>query len=127
MNSDTADEVFQQLRELLLGYAEDLDCTADDEREYALYTRHIMKNKKALFFAAAIIRKHYVSYHLMPAYVEPALLDPISPELKRRMQDKSCFNFRREDKALFRELAALTRDGYQSYVAQGYISPPARA
>ena len=127
MHSDSANEIFQQLREQLLEYAEGLTCTADNKQEYSLYTHHIMKNKKALFFAAAIIRKHYVSFHLMPVYVTPELLEGVSPELRRRMQGKSCFNFRRADEALFEQLTALTRSGYDSYVEQGYILPPARA
>ena len=45
------------------------------------------------WFAGTRLGKRYVSYYLMPVYVEPSLLDGISPELRRRMQGKSCFNF----------------------------------
>ena len=44
----------------------------------------------------------------MPVYVFPDLLDGISPELRRRMQGKSCFNFARVDTPLFAELETLT-------------------
>lgn len=53
-------------------------------------TRHIQKNKKPLFFGAVQVKKSYVSYHLMPVYLEPDLLAPSSSELKARMQGKSC-------------------------------------
>ncbi len=33
----------------------------------------------------------------------------MSPDLKKRMQGKSCFNFKTPDPVLFEELAALTR------------------
>ncbi len=52
-------------------------------------------------------------YYLMPVYVEPSLLDSVSPELKRRMQGKSCFNFTTVDEGLFAELEALTRTGHE--------------
>lgn len=52
--------------------------------------------------------KRYVSYYLMGVYGAPELLDGISPELRRRMQGKSCFNFTAIDEALFAELAQLT-------------------
>ena len=39
--------------------------------------------------------------------------DGISPELKKRMQGKSCFNFKDVDEKLFKELAALTEISYK--------------
>jgi hypothetical protein len=52
--------------------------------------------------------KRYVSYYLMGVYGDPALKAAISPELRRRMQGKSCFNFTKIDEVLFRELETLT-------------------
>ena len=52
--------------------------------------------------------KRYVSYYLMGVYGDEGLAATISPELKRRMQGRSCFNFTRVDEELFRELASLT-------------------
>ena len=44
----------------------------------------------------------------------------ISPELRRRMQGKSCFNFTKVDDGLFDELADLTERGRESYAAKGW-------
>jgi hypothetical protein len=55
------------------------------------------------------IKKRYVSYHLMPVYMAPAGVLPISDQLRRRMQGKACFNFTRIDEGLFAELSDLTR------------------
>jgi hypothetical protein len=52
--------------------------------------------------------KRYISYYLMGVYGAPDLLESISPELRRRMQGKSCFNFTKIDEAQFAELAELT-------------------
>jgi len=52
--------------------------------------------------------KRYVSYYLMSVYAQPELVASMSPELKRRMQGKSCFNFATIDEPLFAELEALT-------------------
>lgn len=48
-------------------------------------------------------------------YVFPELLDGISPELKKRMQGKSCFNFKAVDRELVRELEALTKAGFERF------------
>jgi hypothetical protein len=65
------------------------------------------------FFAAVRVGKRYVSFYLMPVYAHPELLEGISPELRRRMQGKSCFNFTSVDEALLGELAELTRVGHE--------------
>jgi hypothetical protein len=70
---------------------------------------------KEVWFGAVQIKKNYVSYHLMPVYAFPELLAGISPELKKRMQGKSCFNFTAPDENLFKELAGLTDKGHKAF------------
>ena len=53
------------------------------------------------------VGKAYVSYYLMGVY-DGELAASISPELRRRMQGKCCFNFTRIDEPLFAELESLT-------------------
>jgi hypothetical protein len=45
----------------------------------------------------------------------PDLLQGISPELKKHMQGKSCFNFRKMEPVLFSELAELTRKSAEHF------------
>lgn len=114
--------VFEALKSILHRHAKHLALITDDENRYHLDTHHRMKNNnKTLSFGAVEIKKNYVSYHLMPVYVNPSLLDSISEPLKRRMQGKSCFNFRSIEPEQNDELASLTESGYQFYVEEGYI------
>lgn len=113
--------VFSELRKLLKVYAEQLVCVCDADDDYYLNTLHIMKNKKPLFFGAAQIKKNYVSYHLMPVYVFPELLQDISLELRQRMQGKSCFNFKSIDAKMLAELGTLTQAAYVKYKAEGFV------
>jgi len=113
--------VFAELKSIMAPYAKKIATKKDDESELYVDTNHIQKNKKPLFFGAVQLKKSFVSFHLMPVYVKPELLTGISPELRARMQGKSCFNFTEVDKALFKELAALTKAGFESYKAQGYV------
>ncbi len=114
-------QVFTELRKLLAPHAAKLDTKKDTATELYLDTHHIQKNKSPLFFGAVQIKKAHVSFHLMPVYVKPELLDGISPELAARMQGKSCFNFTSVQPALFKELRALTTAAYTSYKAQGFV------
>jgi hypothetical protein len=79
------------------------------------------KRPEGFYFGAVKIGKRYVSFHLMPVYVHPELLDDLSPELRKRMQGKSCFNFTRPDDALFAELARLTAAGFAQFQIDGEI------
>ena len=114
-------KAFEVLRSIMLPYASKLDCASNTKDHLYVNTKHIQKNKQPLFFGSVQIKKNYVSYHLMPVYVNPELLKSISPGLKKRMQGKSCFNFTSVDPLLLQELAALTDAGFNDYKRAGYV------
>jgi hypothetical protein len=113
--------LFTALRTILRPYAAQLVCLVDSDNEFSLNTRHLLKDKQPLWFGGVQIKKNYVSYHLMPVYLNPELLASLSPELKKRMQGKSCFNFTKADPALLAELAKLTAAAFRDYERQGYL------
>ena len=104
--------VFEQLRKILEPFEPHLLVKADAPGNYSLDTPYSEQYKKEMFFGAVQINKNYVSYHLMPVYVFPDLLDGVSPELRARMQGKSCFNFRALDRKQVKELARLTQKSF---------------
>ena len=57
----------------------------------------------------------------MPVYLYPDLLDGISPALKKRMQGKSCFNFKQVDETLLAELESLTGKGFSRFQQEGLV------
>jgi len=107
--------VFEKLRALLKPYEGKMVIVHDSASHYYLDTPYVMKNKQRLCFAAVRTGKAYVSFYLMPVYTSPDLLRNISPELKKRMQGKSCFNFKTLDERLFKELGKLTKAGFQEF------------
>ena len=114
-NTNDFDATFRALKKLLKPYERRLVVQADSENSYCLITKHIMKNKQPLWFAGVRKGKAYVSYHLIPIYACPDLARGMSPELKKRMQGKSCFNFKNVDEKLFKELAQLTKSGLERF------------
>ena len=63
------------------------------------------------YVAGTRIGKRYVSFHLMSVYTDPELMASMSPELRKRMQGKSCFNFTKVDEPLMAELESVARKG----------------
>lgn len=104
-------KVFEELKSIFKPYAKKMDVAHDTDTYYLLNTRHIMKNKQPLCFGGVRLGKNYVSFYLMTVYASPDLLKAKSPELKKRMQGKSCFNFKEVDQQLFTELKTITKAG----------------
>lgn len=107
--------VFEKLKNILKPYAEKLTLTADTADIYYIDGPYSETWKKQLFFGSAQIKKNYVSFYLMPVYMYPDLLKDISPELKKHMQGRSCFNFKKVEADLFEELAGLTSKGAEKF------------
>jgi hypothetical protein len=107
--------VFEELKKILNPYAGKLTVTADTSSVYSLDGPYSEKWKKVIYFGGAQVKKNYVSFYLMPVYMYPELLKDISPELKKHMQGKSCFNFKKVEPSLFKELETLTFEGAEKF------------
>jgi hypothetical protein len=114
--TDAFAETFQTLRGILKQSGRRLKVTADTDTEFSLASPTMVDRIGRPLFAAAVqVRKNCVSYHLMPIYMNPALMATVSPELRKRMQGMSCFNFKTIEPREAKELAALTRKGLAGF------------
>ena len=105
-----------RLREILQPLRSRLVATRDRPGDLALEIPGL--EGKPWGYVAGIRRgKRYVSYYLMSAYADPTVMASMSPELRRRMQGKSCFNFTHVDEPLFVELAEITETTFEPQVA----------
>lgn len=112
--------VFQKLKSILKPYAKKLVIKIDTPEGFSLDGAYSKKWDKELFFGATQIKKNYVSFYFMPVYMYPDLLKNISPELKKHMQGKSCFNFKKIETSLFDELSQLTEQGFERFIKEEY-------
>jgi len=112
--------VFKKLKSILKPYAKKLTVKSEGPEVYYLDGPYSGKWKKELFFGAVQIKKNYVSFYLMPVYMCPDLLKNTSPQLKKRMQGKSCFNFKKVEESLFDELSQLTKEGFERFMKEEY-------
>jgi hypothetical protein len=100
--------VFSALHAILAKHEPLMRVVRDKPGNYHLDAGYSEKWKRDIFFGGIRLNKSCVSFYLMPVYMHPELLKRVSPELKQRMQGKSCFNFNAVEPALFKELTALT-------------------
>ncbi|MEL6789807.1 MAG: hypothetical protein AAFO78_04445 [Pseudomonadota bacterium] len=99
------DDTFTALRALFKPHENALILKHDTDTNY--YLEETKTAKKPQMFGAVQIKKNYVSVHLMPVYCEPSLLESTSDTLRKRMQGKSCFNFKTRDEIPEKELSTL--------------------
>ena len=100
---------FASLSKMLRKHATGFSIKTDEPGNFYVELPSATSNAKQTFFGAVQTKKSYVSFHLMPVYADPALLNGISDSLRNRMHGKSCFNFTTEEPLLFKELDALTK------------------
>jgi hypothetical protein len=117
MNAAEFEAAFRSLKNVLRPHAKRLAVKTDTPIEYKLVTKSpspFPQHKgHPLEFGWVKIGKAYVSFHLMPLYMAA---HTISPELKKRMQGKTCFNFKSdpgpETVAELKRLTEAALDGW---------------
>ena len=127
-SSSTADfsAVFAALKPVLGSHAKKLHVVVDNDSEYTLVSaiQCPLPEKKGerIYFGAIKMGKAYVSFHLFPLYMNSELVSTISPTLKKRMQGKTCFNFRTIPEAsLLKELKTLTSAGFKIFRQRKWV------
>ena len=98
MPSDDFAAVFAALKPLLAKYQKRLTVKTDTPTEYTVLTKspspYPQHKGEPMYFGSVRKGKAYVSFHLMPLYMCEKLTGQIPPALKKRMQGKTCFNFK---------------------------------
>lgn len=111
----TFQEVFDALKPIFAKYAGRLAVQIDQPDAYYLETKTAVHKGHRLQFGGVRIGKAYVSFHLMPIYMTPKLQATISADLRKRMQGKSCFNFKTVEPDQIAELEKLTEAGFEQF------------
>ena len=114
--------LFDRIRAMIASHAAGAVPKCDKPDSYHLDTHEVRaKDGYRIYFGGVDIKKNYVSAHLFPVYTDPSLLDGISADLRKRMQGKACFNFKKLDEPLLGELKRLIDTGAARYRAEGRL------
>jgi hypothetical protein len=118
------DLAFAALKRVFENYSQDLSVKIDSPTEYKLvgqvpspFPQH---KGHPLEFGVVRVGKAYVSFHLMSLHMGKA--PSISPELKKRMQGKTCFNFQdAPPREMLAELQKLADAGFQDWKMKKWL------
>jgi hypothetical protein len=112
-------EVFVALKTILEPYAANLVLVKDEPDEFYLNLHHTRPDGYQYYFGSVKIKKNDVGYYLMALYFYPDLLESVSDALKKRLNGKTCFHFKKPEPELFAELKALTALCLQRFEKEG--------
>jgi len=118
--------IFATLKSVFREHEKDLFVKTDTAADYTLLSRvpSPFKQHKGqpMYFGQVRAGKAYVAFHLMPLYMNDELTATISPELKKRMQGKTCFNFKAvPEPELLAELTRLAAAGFAFFRTSGWV------
>jgi hypothetical protein len=113
--TDQLQVTFAALKQIYKPFASRMNVAADTDSFYYLESKTPMFRGKPMCFGMVKMGKGRVAFHLMPLYCFPEMKKNISPELKKRMQGKQCFNFAKPDAVLFAELSKLASEGARRF------------
>ena len=118
--------IFETLKSVFSKHLKKLAVEADTPIEYTLVSKlpspFPQHKRQPMYFGSVRLGKAYVSFHLMPLYMNPPLTKTISPALKKRMQGKTCFNFKTDpEPELIAELKQLTDTGFEQWSEKKWV------
>jgi hypothetical protein len=119
-------EIFATLKPVFTKYVPKLVVKEDKPTEYTLVTKKpsIFPQHKGepMWFGAIKIGKAYVSVHILALYMNPKLEANVTPELKKRMQGKACFNFKTPpEKSLIADLKKLMKAAIDDWAEKKWL------
>ena len=108
------------MKSVFAKYAKRLSVKADTPTEYTLLTKSPSPFKQhkgqPLYFGSVRLGKAYVAFHLVPLYMCPELAKCVTPALKKRMQGKTCLNFKSvPEPEVMADLKRLTEAAFKNW------------
>ncbi len=132
MNEETLQELFGKLKKLLEKNSAGLEMRKSVIGSQAkgskpalhLYGKEpvaIMGRKPQQTYLAGItMQKNFVGLYIMPIYSHTQLTRNLSPQLRKMLKGKSCFNVNQADSAILSEIDKLLKEGKAIYKKQGW-------
>jgi hypothetical protein len=126
MTSADFDAAFAALKSAFGGHEDVLVVGKDSPAVYSLLSQKTSPFKQhkgaPMWFGEVRLGKAYASFHLMPLYTNPALLKLVSSSLIKRLQGKSCFNFKTApEPETLKELKHLVGAAVKDWLEKDYL------
>ena len=118
-------QIYDELQKILSKHSPPLTVKANTSDRYELSSvkNLVVKGRKIkeMCFGGMVIHKNFVSLYFYPIYTHPQAFNDLPVELKKCHKGKSCFNFKKADAKLFKQIGKMTKDGFEIYKHEEWV------
>lgn len=127
LTPETRKTIFNRLKSALGRQCPPMVVSKDTENNFELMGNKPVpygSKKKivpGMYFSSAVARKDMVSFYFFPIYYNQREFKDVAPTAMKCLKGKTCFNFKKEDQVVEKELDALLNKGAQVWKKLGYM------
>jgi hypothetical protein len=116
-------EINSLLKKEIEKYTPPFVCKKSSEKGIELYTAKPYKMGERIYpeimFAASQVMKGHVGFYFFPLYMCPEMKEKIPAELLKTLKGKTCFNIKKLDDKLLKQVKDTLKKGYEFYKTKG--------
>ena len=75
-----------------------------------------------MYFSSVVARKDMVSFYFFPMYYHEKDYEALIPTVGKCLKGKTCFNFKKTEQVVSKELDEMLRKGVQAWKKSGYMN-----
>lgn len=117
--------MFELIKKEIRKYEKKVNVTKESDSGIETYTTkpYVMGGKTypSISFACALIMKGHVGFYLFPLYTHPEFRKELPPELGKTLKGKTCFNIKKLDDKLLKQISDTLKKAYAFYKAKGIV------
>lgn len=119
--------IFKKLKAALKKQVPPMVCFEDKPGAYGIMGNKAVpygSTKKivpGMYFSSVVARKDMVSFYLFPVYYHAKEFTDLAPTMIKCLKGKTCFNFRKEEQIVGKELDKLLKKGVKIWKKMGYM------
>ena len=118
-------KIFNTLKGILSKHVPPLAVLSSTADRYELMTpkpfHHGGVPKDNAYCGAVMVKKDFVGLYLMFIYDEPKNIEKLGPDLRKTLKGKSCFNIKKLDETLIKQIETALKDSINYYKKEGAI------
>ncbi|HXB40996.1 MAG TPA: DUF1801 domain-containing protein [Bacteroidia bacterium] len=118
-------EIFDRIKKEIKKYSTKINITKESGKGIETYTKKPLtvggKTYPCICFASSLIFKGHVGFYLFTLYTHPEFKKEIPSELLKTLKGKTCFNIKKLDDKLLKQISDTLKKAFEFYKAKGIV------
>jgi hypothetical protein len=117
--------IYGRLRDIFSQFAPPLTVITDKPGRFETISKKDLvaagRNLSEIYFVSVVIQKNFVGLYFFPIYTHPQAFTEIPAEIRKCLKGKSCFNIKKADEKLFKQVEKMAKQGFKLYKQEKWI------